>query len=467
MRAKEFLIEKKLGKTDFGPDARRRGRIAILLNKINSGSPFLLAGGGGEVILEKNPAVIYALSTGDPTQIPNQFRTVDGRMVRLTELEKTSDFGGQSEVDVTANPSKESVPLKPSKIGITGTEKKFNPDDKNALSTALATGAFPAGQLSEKIINNQVLKTQAGPAGLEVIRMATEIEQDEVPTMPTRKDLPVTSLKAIRDYSGEYLGIQQLVKGTANFPNNDAFFEFLDTDQAGLNDLILYFPLSSNTPLADSLALQNSSTGHVIKLSSKGSAKGAPPSLDNLKIPDEFLADKDIGKRRVSNFLRVAQSASGASQPFDVLAHLVALKSEEFDESIRELFPISADEFNALYATHTNPKLPCPRKFLKVANIKSNKTGQKLSGSHYGRVHYQFNKLILDAVNKKNIFPKLNKTVLEILGYNFIQVFSRERQGKLFADVLWPGTVNGHVEIYSKASSADPTGQKLSFSVTD
>ena len=93
--------------------------------------------------------------------------------------------------------------------------------------------------------------------------------------------------------------------------------------------------------------------------------------------------------------------------------------------------------------------------------------GKSLSGSHYGRVHYQLNKILLNAVNKENALPGFRKTVLEILGYNFVQIFSRERQGKLFADILWPATVNGHVEMYSKSSSGDPEHQKLSFSVTD
>ena len=73
----------------------------------------------------------------------------------------------------------------------------------------------------------------------------------------------------------------------------------------------------------------------------------------------------------------------------------------------------------------------------------------------------------MNMINKNNVLPEFRSVVLMTLGYNFVQVFSRERQGKLFADVLWPGTVNGNVQIYSKASSKDPGSGKLSFSVTD
>ena len=462
MRATEFLIEKALKPADF----YKQDRIDTFYEKYSKRLPFTLAG-GGQAILKRSPEILQAIGELDEytyKQFPKDFKTADGRPIRLDQLEKTAEFGGQSATSSEVN--KETLPVKPSQIGITGTEQKFDPDAVNALETALATGAFSAGELAGKIQNNKILKN-AGSVGKAVINMSLQISNDEVPNMPTKNELPVVALKAIRDYAGEYLGIQQLVEGTANFPNNGAFFQFMGTDQAGMKNLILYFPKSSNTPLADSLALQNSKTGHVIKLSSKGADKGAPPSMDNLKVPDYLRKDKSKNVKNVIGFLDIARNASARLQPFDLMQYMIEIAPNAVPNEIKKIFPISEDEYERLLLTMTERTARCPQKFVKLANIKSLLTGEPLSGAAFGRVHYQLNGALMNMINKNNVLPEFRHVVLMTLGYNFVQVFSRERQGKLFADVLWPGTVNGTVQIYSKASSKDPNGGKLSFSVTD
>lgn len=462
MRANEFLTERALAPADF----YKQERIDNFIQKMKSGQPFLLAG-GGQVTLKRTRDVMAQLASIDEysyKEFPRQFITSDNRPVALNQLEKTKDFGGQSAID---NPGgKEALPLKPSQIGITGTEKKFNPDSPDVLKVALATGAFRAGELGSKIIANPTLRG-AGAVGKAVIQMANEINNNQVPTMPNKTQLPVPALKGIRDYAGEYLGIQQLVTGTANFPNSDAFFKFMGVNQQGLQNLILYFPASSNTPLADSLALQNKATGHVIKLSSKGADKGAPPSMDNLKIPDALKKEPTPEIQMVIGFLEEAHASSARAQPFKLMQYIINKMPDDVPEHIRKIFPVSDAEYKKLLATESDKWAATPQKFVKLANIKSAKTGGVLSGAPFGRVHYQLNNVIADLINKKNIFPEFRSVVLMILGYNFVQVFSRERQGKLFADVLWPGTVNGKIEIYSKASSKDPGSGKMSFSVTD
>ena len=462
MRATEFLTERALAPSDF----YKQDRIDNFYSKLSKGQPFTLAG-GGEVILKRSPNILSVIRDLDEysyKEFPKDFVTSDGRPLKLGQLEKTAEFGGQSATSGEAN--KETLPVKPSQIGITGTEKKFDPDAVNALETALATGAFAAGELDSKIQNNRVLLS-AGPIGEIVINMSRQISSGQVPNMPSKKELPVVALKAIRDYAGEYLGIQQLVDGTANFPNNDAFFKFMGTDQAGMKNLILYFPKSSNTPLADSLALQNSKTGHVIKLSSKGADKGAPPSMDNLKVPDNLRKDNNKEIQKVIGFLDVARSSSGRLQPFDLIQYMIDTVPNAVPDEIKRIFPISEDEFDRLLLTMTDRYARCPQKFVKLANITSLKNGEPLSGPAFGRVHYQLNSVLVNLINKNNVFPEFKSVVLMTLGYNFVQVFSRERQGKLFADVLWPGTVNGVVQVYSKSTSKAPGTDKLSFSITD
>ncbi len=463
MRATEFLSEGTLAPSDF----YKQDRIDTFYAKLSKGLPFTLAG-GGEVILRRSPNILSVIRDLDEysyKEFPKDFVTADGRPIKLKQLEKTAEFGGQSATSGSAN--KETLQVKPTQIGIASTgEEKFDPDAVNALETALATGAFSAGELASKIQNNRVLLS-TGPIGETVINMSRQISSGQVPNMPSKKELPVVALTAIRDYAGEYLGVQQLVDGTANFPNNDAFFKFMGTDQAGMKKLILYFPNSTNTPLADSLALQNSKTGHVIKLSSKGSAKGAPPSMDNLKVPDELRKDNNKEIQKVIGFLDIARSSSGRLQPFDLVQYMIDTVPNAVPDEIKRIFPISEDEYERLLLTMTDRYARVPQKFVKLANIKSLKDGQPLSGPAFGRVHYQLNNVLKNLINKNNVFPEFKSVVLMTLGYNFVQLFSRERQGKLFADILWPGTVNGVVQLYSKSTSKAPGTDKLGFSVTD
>lgn len=485
MRAKEFLSESKklnetaLDKGDFGTQERKQERIAAFIKLFSTPNPedpstvgpFTLTN-GQPIFLKKDPNILRllkSLTTYDFKNFPTKFVAADGRPVSLGQLEKTKEFGGDSKSD---NPmGKQALQLKPSDLSISAQridpknkKEKFDVDSPDVLKIAMATGAFPAGELATKIQSDQVLLSNN--VGIKVVEMSKQISANEVPNMPTRKELPNTALAAIRDYGGEYLGVQQLIDSTANFPHADAFYEFMDTGPEGLRNLMLYFPKSTNTPLADSLALKNTGTGHVIKLSSKGGDKGAPPSLDNLKIPDDYRTTKNKNVKNVIKFIDTAQKSQAKIQPFNLIELLIVIAPETVPDVVKEVFPVTQEEFNRLFATKTDPRLPCPQKFKKLANIKGLK-GNTLSGTHYGRVHYQLNKIVLDAINKKNALPAFRKTALELLGYNFVQIFSRERQGKLFADVLWPGKVNGVVEIYSKSSSADPDHQKISFSVAD
>jgi hypothetical protein len=483
MRAKEFLSESKklnesaLTKSDFGAQERKQERIAAFIKLFSTPNPedpstvgpFTLTN-GQPIFLKKDPAILRllkSLTTYDYANFPTKFVAADGRPVSLGQLEKTKQFGGDSKID---NPmGKQGLQLKPSDLSISAhapvnPKEKFNVDSPDVLKQAMATGAFPAGELATKIQTDKVLASNN--VGVKVIEMSKQISAHQVPDMPSRKELPNTALAAIRDYGGEYLGVQQLVDGTANFPHAEAFYKFMDTSPEQMGSLMLYFPLSTNTPLADSLALKNTGTGHVIKLSSKGGKEGAPPSLDNLKIPDEYRKKKNKDIANVVKFIDTAQRSQAKNQPFNLAELLSIIAPESIPDAVKEIFPVTPEEFNRLFATKKDPKLPCPQKFKKLANIKGLK-GTTLSGTHYGRVHYQLNKVVLDAINKKNALPAFRKTALELLGYNFVQIYSRVRQDKLFADVLWPGKVNGLVEIYSKSSSADPDHQKISFSVKD
>jgi hypothetical protein len=75
-------------------------------------------------------------------------------------------------------------------------------------------------------------------------------------------------------------------------------------------------------------------------------------------------------------------------------------------------------------------------------------------------------KAVLEGINKNGALPDFEKTTKEILGYNFIQIFTRlmKSQGGLVR-VLWPAKIDGKVTLYSNSSQTGMNG-RLGFSIT-
>lgn len=84
------IIEGKLTKKDLIKDNKR---LANFIRKYETGQPFVAIGGDTPTIkLKKDDEVLKNLKQG---VFPVSFETVDGKIIRLSGLEKTSEFGGK------------------------------------------------------------------------------------------------------------------------------------------------------------------------------------------------------------------------------------------------------------------------------------------------------------------------------------------------------------------------------------
>jgi len=455
MRAHEFLTEGSLAKKDF----YEKGRLQKFIDKMFSEKPFKKTD-GSEVILKKDNSLLSILASELPTvskqklpSIPNVLKDIDGNDVRLSSLEKTVEFGSSE---------KEKFPIKPSNLpSLSGEDppEKMDLSDPSVVKNILETRAFSAGELSSKIINDPVLNEKAGKLGKIIIQMAEEIERGVVPSVP--KELSNSEKTAIRDYAGEYLGVLQMIKGLAKFPNAEPFYEHLGT--SNLESLKLFFPKAAATPLADSLgsadhgiAAVQSPIGTVMKISSKGDKIGAPPSLDNL---DAKAVAKKAWAKEVAAFINIAKGSNAASQPFRLINYLNTIAPDTIEPKISKILPFSDQDIEEII--NADNERPANKKALYL-----NKLAGSIKGSKFGKSHYVVNKEVIASVNKDGSLPNLKRAVLEILGSNFIQIYSTIKGDKLETFVLWPNKVNGDVFLYSKAYAGDPTKGKLSFYVS-
>ena len=237
---------------------------SIINNLIEKGYTFELGPNGekGTFIINKGQKLSSntQILNGKGVKIDDAGNEVSINQIKANELHRSSEIitlaGGRAGVK-----DKEDLKVKPSHIF---------PD-----------GRFSANKVFNAVIENSVLKST--DYGQMVIQIAKQIQLGQAPDM---SQIPKEFITGIRDYAGEYLGVLALLKGTANFPTRDKWLEHLGV--MSLDDVELFFPKKSNNPLADSIGyFQNKETGNSILVSSKG-AKGAAPSIDGLKIPEEL-----------------------------------------------------------------------------------------------------------------------------------------------------------------------------------
>jgi hypothetical protein len=83
-----------------------------------------------------------------------------------------------------------------------------------------------------------------------------------------------------------------------------------------------------------------------------------------------------------------------------------------------------------------------------------------------GKAWYAVTTDIINAVNKDSAVPNLREALIESLGYNFVQLYSNVKNGKLVTEAFWPAKLNGEVKLKTKGSAANPKHGKLSVEIS-
>jgi hypothetical protein len=408
------------------------------------------------------PLVVRNAAIPDNEVEPTDWFKIDsGKLIKDTALAGGADSRGGTAAE------KEKVQIKPAQFFGTGDV------DKNTLKNLAATGqtpdlshfveagAFPASQLYTKIVSSSSLSSLSPQLADAIITAADQIQAGEKPTVP--KNITTPEQKAFRDYATEYLGVLALINGgnAIEFSDSEEFYKHLDKMGAdSLNDLMLYFPKDSGNPLADSIAL-TSQSGKSINISNKAgdTGAGAAPSMDSLVIPETLRGFKNkSGKNTLKsaiNFITVAQETSGFLQPF-ALANLLINKLPTAQS-------IGKFDLDSLQNSFKNNKIDATtRTYLDLLKIYD--PANALTGTPLGKLRYAVAKEVISAVNNKTALVNFKAVVLEILGYNFVQLNTKATAGRYVTSVHWPAKLRGDVIMVNKYGAKN-TGGKLSFSI--
>ena len=420
-------------------------RPQLFLLKVKTGSPFTLVSGGDVIIDPKEAKKVETwLATGPAGTI--SLTTTDGQVVKNTQLLKTIEFGSKES---------ETIKIKGSDVFIS-TDHDVQ-DFGNSIENILSAGGFPASEMYLKIANSQALKKN-GLIGAAVINMAAQVANGNIPQFPPK--LKPQEIKAIELYASEYLGVLGLLSGSTQFKqgNRQQFDEFVGTN---LGDMIMYFPKSVSNPLADSFSVVNDQTGHAIKISSKAAGKGAPPSLSSLKLPE------DVRKRYplVAEFHDMATNPSLTqfTQPFGMLNWLYQNVPDQVPKSYQKILPFT-DDIVGLFADSMQNKTKIPK---GIMNIFAKRLSVKVLNNPApdgGKCWYAVIRDVMDIVNSGAI-EGFREALIESLGYNFIQLYTNEKNGSLVTEAFWPAKLSGQVRLKSKGSAGEMKG-KISVEIS-
>jgi hypothetical protein len=474
MRATEFLTEAGLAPGALFDPRHLKWRPQNFLKKLETGTPFIDKSGTKYYPEDGELARITPIVNQTLAQLQKQPNAPLPSIVLNIKDVGPMSVSKFEKADLETEKGKKSsdVNVQPLGIGITAdpiNKPNTKPKDKIVLSTEEEIKRaldhhqeIKAGELYNVIMKNEVLDT-AGPLGQAIKQVATEMNKGVVPVIK-QYDQPIQNKIAID--AGEYLGVLAMVNNIANFPKRDAFLNFLRSPD--FNSLSLVFPGEQNSPLGDSYGVQNQETGHNIIISSKGgkgkTATGAAPSLSGLKTS----IDKRKAKIRKGNGLdfinHIIQVSPTSAQGFAGINWIATHYPDKVPDKYKDLVPFySEDVKQVLTNIRTKNAEPIPEKFLPLIQAPSIK---KSKGTDGGKLVYVVTKDLVAAING-GIIKNFRTTVLELLDENFVQIFSRIVGGKLTADILWPGKVDGNVALHTKIAPGEPGKAGLSFKVTD
>jgi len=448
MSKTEMLSEVNLSVEALTKEEKRFNRF---IEMIRNGEPVTLAKDNSEVTIAPEEADRFLdMRANGAFRGTIKIQLADGGEIKLSDILKTADFGGQASTGKEGEETgKEAALLKPKQIGITNRD-------------------IPASDLGSVIINNEVL--QSTDYGQAVIEMAKTIMNGGTPVIPP---FPEKLTKSIVDYGGEYLGVLALIMGTSRFPRRKGFEEWLGAETSAL---VVNFPDQSNLPLADSVAVplvKNDKTKHAVYISSKGTGGGAAPAISSLRVPEDVRNNPDyeaaVSFIDLCNNDAYKRGQGTTASAFAGMNLLHEYAPDSIPSKFNQFLPWDIDEITnkVTDSRMAFKKFPDKTELHAMPEYEDLWSETKFTkpASDGGKLIYAVKSAVVDAINKKDAIPNFKDTVLMILDMNFVQQYADfvPKSRELKFATQWPAKLEGKVKIESKSSAKDPVAGGFSF----
>jgi hypothetical protein len=113
------------------------------------------------------------------------------------------------------------------------------------------------------------------------------------------------------------------------------------------------------------------------------------------------------------------------------------------------LMPFDNELITGLESTVKSNK-SVPKNIMKVFNKRLSDKVENSDNSDGGKAWYAVTTDIINAVNKGSAVPNLREALIESLGYNFVQLYTNVKNGKLVTEAFWPAKLKGDVKLKTK-----------------
>lgn len=478
----KILDNKKLGKnTPYGAVGTGDLFLQLLANEKlhkeiqdETGNVFT------KIVSQANAITKDAEEYKTQNKVPITSNTVDFEQMLVRHGITTTDLNKINKTEVFGSTRKEKYAVKPSDVF----PGEHDEGDITQIEKVIAQHSISGKNLEKVILGSPSLSDPKNPLGVVITEIVKNMTAGKM-SAPAGDWWTADNgqmAKALRDYAGEYLGVVALVNGLANVPSETQLKKFLGIND--YRDLNFYFPRKSNVPLADSFGYAESPT-QKMNISSKGGTKGAAPSVTALKISDSLRSNPEYSEEIA--FIELVQKSSefgGAFRMYGLLhdvsgdaMQLVANKpnTQKFSEQdIQHLKAINAKgrKLSAEQQEEKINEIEHLREYYGELKTYAGTKGDQPIKSPIGFMRYYTQKIVLDAVNKHNALPEFQKIVREILGDNFMQIYTDisgnpEKGGEVKVRILYPADITEEVKVgVASKSSQTKMGGKLAFSIS-
>ena len=180
------------------------------------------------------------------------------------------------------------------------------------------------------------------------------------------------------------------------------------------------------------------------------------PSLGSMKLPNEVREKYPDA----AEFLDITQddTLGQFTQPFAMMNYLYMLNPNKVPKAYHPLIPFTPESV-AEYERSFKTGKPLPASEMKQFNQQLSDKVKDGTATDGGKAWYATISDVMRAVNTDRAVPELRAALIESLGYNFVQLYTKVKGDKLVTEAFWPAKISGQVKLKTKGSAGEIKGK--------